>query len=167
VFAFADLRTTNITSKWAAQLSVLAAVLVPFMIGCGAPEGPERIALSGTVKFDGNHLPAGVIRFLPAGGTQGPATSATIQNGRYEFTKKDGPILGAHRIEIEATEYLGFAMDDEAAFAANIQQNRRALPKNPVPDIYNRQSTLNADVAVEGPREFNFELTSATNKSRP
>jgi hypothetical protein len=112
------------------------------------------------VALDGKELPSGVIRFVPRGGTNGPATSAVIKDGRYELNATEGPIRGSHRVEIEATEYLAFSIDDEAAFAATMKQKRKPLERNPVPDIYNRQSTLSADIAIDGSREFNFELSS-------
>jgi hypothetical protein len=144
---------------------LLFAFVLSVELGCASPEGPERVAVSGKVTIDGKALPAGVIRFIPTSSAQGPATAANIQNGVYELAEADGPILGTHRVEIEGTDYLGFAIDDEAAFAATVQK-RKPLPKNPVPPIYNRQSTLSANVTADGPKEFNFELASTGKQQR-
>jgi hypothetical protein len=112
------------------------------------------------VSLDGKSLSAGVIRFVPLGETHGPAASTEIRDGKYAFSKEDGPVAGEHRIEIEATEYFGFAIDDEAAFAAKVHQPGGRLPKNPVPAAYNRQSRLRANVSLDRLKE-NFELTTS------
>jgi hypothetical protein len=133
------------------------------MTGCGEPSGPQRFAIQGSVRLDGQALPSGMIRFIPADGNHGTAAAAPIQNGHYEMSTADGPIEGTHRVEIEATDYLGFPVDDEAAFAAAANKRAR-LPKNPVPDTYNRQSTLVAEITATGTREFNFDLESRSKR---
>lgn len=148
------------------HLAVLVTGLLAFFSGCSDAEGPERFPVSGSVKLDGNELASGVIRFIPTGGTQGPAASTAVQNGKYQFSDSDGPIAGAHRVEIEATEHLGFAIDDEAAFAKTVmQRGKGGLPKNPIPEVYNRQSTLQANVTADGSLEHNFDLTTRDPRS--
>ena len=144
---------------------MLALLLLPVLSGCGGTDGPERVPVSGEVTLDGRPLAAGLIRFIPSGDNQGPAAVAIVKDGAYELPKSDGPVLGLQRVEIEATDYLGFAIDDEAAYVANVEQRSGRLPKNPVPEAYNRHSTLTAEIEPDGPREFDFTLSSQASQS--
>jgi hypothetical protein len=138
-------------------------VVAPFIGGCGGKSGPPRFAAEGTVLLDGAPLPAGVIRFIPEGTNKGPAASATIQNGKFSLDASSGPVAGQHRVEIEATGYEGFAVDDEQAYAQKATTTRGpVIPQNPIPPTYNRQSTLSKTITAEGPNTFEFNLSSKT-----
>ncbi len=128
--------------------------------GCGGDQGPARAAVCGSVSLDGRPLASGMIRFIPTGANIGPAAAATITGGVYELPQAAGPVIGAHRVEIEATDYYGFAIDDEAAYVTNVEQKGGRLPLNPVPPIYNRHTMLTAQVTAEGENQFDFQLSS-------
>lgn len=68
--------------------------------GCGGPQGPTRIAVKGKIEQGGKPVPVGSISYLPAPGNAGPAANTSIKDGEYRFTKEDGPITGAHVVEI-------------------------------------------------------------------
>lgn len=105
--------------------------------GCGS-SGPPRAAIHGRVTAGGQPLAAGRILFTPVHPNQGPATSARVVNGEYQLTAKDGPVIGANRVQIEADLNLGFELDDEAAFA---QRGGAPLPPQPVPAEFNLHSS--------------------------
>jgi hypothetical protein len=132
-------------------------VLLLLLAGCGA-EGPVRLPVEGAVAVDGRMLPAGVIRFIPSGDTKGPSAVATIRDGFYELPAEEGPVLGTQRVEIEAIDHLGFALDDEAAYVRHIERGRRGMPPNPIPETYNRRSTLTVTVGEDGRQKFNFDI---------
>lgn len=137
------------------------AVALAAALGCGRGEGPQRAAATGSVELDGKPLKAGVVRFIPVGDTQGPAAVATVADGGFELTKSEGPVVGGHRVEIEAIDYFGFALEDEAAFARQIEAAPPAARlKNPVPDAYNRHSTLTAKIEAGKPNPLSFKLYS-------
>ncbi len=69
--------------------------------GCG-PSGPERVAVTGTVTYQGKPIEQGSIRFVPTGETKGPATGTTIKQGKYEASAKGGVLVGTQRVEITA-----------------------------------------------------------------
>jgi hypothetical protein len=69
-------------------------------------------------------------------------------------------VLGSHRVEIESTDHYGFAIDDEKAYVEHVEKNGGRMPRNPVPEVYNRQSTLAAEVTADGQRTFDFVLTT-------
>ena len=139
--------------------AMLAAVAC---IGCGGQKGPLRVAVKGSVAVDGQSLKSGMIRFIPTGQTKGPAAVAMIKNGAYALSRSNGPIVGMHRVEIEATDYHGFAIDDEKAYAKEFEKRQgQPPPKNSIPELYNRHSTLTADVKADGETKFDFQLATA------
>ncbi len=147
---------------WMALL-VGASMLLFLNFGCGDYSGPERVAVSGIVQLDGLPMSGGLIRFVPKNERAGPGAMTRIIDGEFAFTAADGPIPGDHRVEIESTDHQGFDIDDEAAFAAQMQKTGRSpLGKNPVPAIYNTASTLTATVSNSQQSEIRFDL-----KSRP
>lgn len=140
-------------------LSLLGLALLTMLSGCGRAEPFERAAAAGTVTLDGRPID-GQIRFVPEGETQGPAAVATINGGKFSLSKHEGPVVGTHRIEIESSDRFDFPIDDEAAYAAQIERRGGRPPPNPVPPFYNRNSTLTRTVTLEGPNEFEFSLSS-------
>jgi hypothetical protein len=130
---------THFISIRTAALLSLAALTVA---GC-SDSGPARAPIQGLVTLGGQPLAAGRILFTPAAPNQGPATSARIVNGEYELPSEEGPIVGTNRIQIEADLDLGFALDDEQAFA---RRGGKPLPPNPVPPEFNANSTIVVDV---------------------
>lgn len=152
------------SDAWAPSALLMAALLaslIPMLSGCGRQTGPVRFAVEGTVTLDGQNLAAGVIRFIPAEGNSGPAAGAVIKDGVYKLAEGEGPIIGRQRVEIEATNHLGFEADDEQAYASAVTERKgKPLPENPVPDKYNRQSTLVADIKADDINKNDFVLTS-------
>src|SRR5262245_32760488 len=96
--------------------------------GCGK-SGPTRAPVTGQVTVAGQPVAAGRILFTPTSPNHGPAVSTRVTAGRYKFSREEGPVVGQNRVEIEADLNLGFALDDEAAFA----KHGKPLPPNPIP----------------------------------
>ncbi|MCI0359815.1 MAG: hypothetical protein L0211_15165 [Planctomycetaceae bacterium] len=131
-----------------AATAVTLALALISASGCGQ-SGLPRGAVKGHITIGGQPLGKGRILFLPIAPSKGPAVSATIVNGEYQLERREGPIAGANRVEVEADLNLGFAIDDEAAFA---RRGGRPLPPNPVPAEFNRNSKLVIEIK---PREQN------------
>jgi hypothetical protein len=73
----------------------------------------------------------------------------------------DGPVVASHRVEIEATDFQNFDIDNEAAFAEQAQKTGKSpLASNPVPFTYNHASTLTARVTDANDQSFRFDLKS-------
>jgi hypothetical protein len=145
--------------------SALLVLFSLYLASCSGESAPQRIAAHGTVKLDGELLQKGQIRFIPSGDTSGPSAAAPIVDGKYLFTEDDGPIVGTNRIEIEATDYLGFAMDDEQAFAKFAESGGtrdKKRTQNPVPEHYNRHSTLVRTIDADKQPLFDFNLEPVT-----
>lgn len=120
-------------------LPLLAAF---FAAGCGS-SGPARAPVEGTVTIAGQPLPAGRIIFTPVSPNSGPAVTARIAAGGYRATKANGPVVGKNRVEVEADLNLGFALDDEEAFA---KRGAVQLPPSPIPPEFGVNSQISVEV---------------------
>lgn len=109
----------------------------------GCDDELPRAAVTGQVTVGGEPLKAGRVLFLPEPPLAGPTAAATITDGQYKLARRDGPIIGRQRVEVEADLPLGFALDDEAAFA---KRRGAPLPPHPIPVEFNQQSTLTTDI---------------------
>ncbi len=116
-------------------------VVAAAVMGC-SESGPSRAPIAGQITVGGKPLAAGRILFTPIAPNQGPATSARITDGQYQLSKNDGPVVGQNRVAVEADLNIGFALDDEAAFA----KRGKPLPPNPIPPAFNSQSQLSVEV---------------------
>lgn len=137
--------------------------------GCGsAVEGPTRVTANGIVTFDGEPMKNGTIQFIPSGDTAGPKVSVAIENGFFQFPEDVGPVVGHHRVEIEAPEAGELALDDEEAVERLRQQGRKAkIEVLRIPSIYNTKSRLTVDLTEAGPNDLTFELLSKSdNKNK-
>ncbi|MEX2174803.1 MAG: hypothetical protein WD872_10605 [Pirellulaceae bacterium] len=137
-------------------LFIAAAAIL--LAGCGS-EGLPRGAIHGRVTLSGQPLTKGIIRFEPAAPTVGPVVSAAIVDGEYRLVEAEGPIVGKQRVEVEAQLDLGFAIDDESAFAA---RGSRPLPPNPVPPQFNTRSTLTTEIRADQENTFDVSIPAAT-----
>lgn len=82
-------------------LFLMTLMLTVFGCGSGA-DGPERVPVSGQVSYGGLPIEDGKIRFVPIEGTEGPATLALIEQGKYTADHNGGVPVGTHRVEVEA-----------------------------------------------------------------
>jgi hypothetical protein len=82
---------------------LLAIVVLAGCLGCGpgTPPTPPRVALSGQVKYNSEPVSKGLLLLQPKG--QGQPVSTSIADGKYAFTKADGPIAGAYHATITRT----------------------------------------------------------------
>jgi hypothetical protein len=103
------------------------------------------VLVSGTVKWNGDALPNGVITFESADGTQSPA-SAKITGGEFRLRTK----AGKKRVVIQATREIPGSYD-------SVMQSPRR--EQYIPERYNAQSDLVREVTAGGDNRFSFELT--------
>ncbi len=68
------------------------------LTGCGKVEGPERFPVEGTVTYEGQPVPSGllVLEPDPTRGSGGPVSVLEIRNGRFDSRKQGakGPLRG-------------------------------------------------------------------------
>jgi hypothetical protein len=118
-------------STWAMTVGIAVASMVSGM-GCRRNDGPERVALSGSVTFQGRPVQEGQIRFVPLGATTAPVTIGAIRDGAYAMRGGQGVPVGTHRVEITA-----FNPNDPVPMGPGSAPRKQLLPSK-----YNRQSEL-------------------------
>lgn len=124
---------------------ILSVALILSANGCsGEPEGPTKAPVQGKVTLDGAALPEGEISFVIPG--QVPNV-IPIANGEYAGEAS----VGDNRVEIRV--YQEVTTNTE-------MYGEMTTRENTLPDKYNNQSTLAAQVTDDGPNEFSFEVTS-------
>src|SRR5262245_7866472 len=79
--------------SWLACTMLLAA-----SAGCQSSDGLARIPVFGTVSLEADDPVNGMISFVPADGTVGPAATASVIDGVFAFDTKNGPVAGKYRV---------------------------------------------------------------------
>jgi hypothetical protein len=137
---------------------VVAAMLAGLSLSGCADSGPARAPIQGLVTIGGQPLAAGRILFTPAAPNEGPAASARIVDGKYALTDDDGPVPGQNRVQIEADLALGFAIDDEQAFALRAA---RPLPAGPIPPEFGNRSQVVVEVKPGDANHYDVTIPQA------
>ena len=123
--------------------------------GCGPGQsGPPRAPVQGIVNLDGETVANGTINFLPIRGSKGPVVGASIEEGEYQLSKSEGPVVGWNRVEIHWTRATGRKVEAGSPSPPGTMVDEIS---EAVPVQYNSQSTLEREV-VAGNNTFNFDL---------
>jgi hypothetical protein len=143
----------NELPPWFERRLIVAMLLCSWLAaGCGKSDG--RLALSGTVTFDGQPVDGGSIAFLPEGeGTADkPKLGARIEEGKYAIPAAKGALPGTYRIDIRWPKKTGkkIPFDDPPSMIDETKQAIRAK--------YNVNSILTRDV-LAGATNFDFDLS--------
>ncbi|NQV29031.1 MAG: hypothetical protein HQ518_32150 [Rhodopirellula sp.] len=85
-------------------IGTVFALMALTAAGCGGGDGLNRVAVSGSVTLDGKAAPHGIIRFVPAPGTEGPVANTMISNGQYNIPRDQGPVPGNYEVRVHAYE---------------------------------------------------------------
>ncbi|MEW4564288.1 hypothetical protein AB1K70_17250 [Bremerella sp. JC770] len=95
-------------------LGVLFLVIIGSAnLGCTTQRNPDLVIVSGEVTYDGQAVPAGVVKIEPdaSQGGGGPADYAKIVKGRFETPKGVKP--GAKIVSITGYDGVAEANDEE------------------------------------------------------
>lgn len=111
--------------------SACAGLIV--LIGCGGPDGPEMVDISGTVTYQGQPIKDGAIRFIPKEGTEARVTPAMIVDGKYSASGKTGLAVGSYTVEFHsyetATSQASSDPAQEGAVIPEMIQKKELLPE--------------------------------------
>jgi hypothetical protein len=150
--------------------SLATVLLLVFVLtGCsGGSNGSTRVAVKGRVTLNGEPLESGLIKFIPTGATKGPVAVVPVKDGVYKCPSSAGPVEGAYRVEIEKglDEDIAEIAANPKAFVNHLKEFGNPVQDLRIPQKYNRQSELTADVASSGQRTFDFELVAAEDSRR-
>ena len=146
-------------------VGLVLATLGVTLCGCG-DTGPRRVPVAGTVTVDGALLEKGTIQFSPVDNS-GPMVAVTVDSGSFQVPADSGPIAGECKVNVLVQKDLGFALDDDVAYAQAASKARRPLSPSPArPPVFVDQSQQ--IVQLDAPRDdLNLELmTPGRGKSR-
>lgn len=78
------------------------------LLAVGCSRGPVTFPVSGTVTYDGQPLPEGIIIFVPDGtkGVSGIPSEAQVKDGKFQIAKQAGVVAGAYLVTIESGEAI-------------------------------------------------------------
>ena len=126
----------------------LGVVLAGMMVaGCGR-DGPDRTVVSGAVRYRGQPVKEGEIRFYPLPGTETPMALALIRDGQYVADGLGGVPVGKHKVEI--TAYSGGKASEDI--------EKQSVGKQYIPAKFNTATTLEITVASGGPITQDYDL---------
>lgn len=136
---------------------ILIALSVALPLGCGGdPNKPKLGRVSGTVTYNGEPVPKGIVTFVPTDSATGQSATGEIgPDGSYElttFTQGDGAVLGNHLVLVQSME-MDPSIEGGSMPIPDAQGN---LPIDPpkylVPAKYSSTSTTDLNVTVESGR---------------
>jgi hypothetical protein len=127
----------------------LSCLLACIALASGCSTDTKNGTVAGNVTLDGQPLPTGLIRFVPADG-QTATADATITDGKFTATMP----VGEKRVSISSPKVVGKRKMYETADSPTVDSIQELLPPK-----YNAQSTLTITVKP-GNQEQPYELTS-------
>jgi hypothetical protein len=112
--------------------------------GCGAK---DQVKVTGTVSWNAEPVSRGYITFFSA--PLVPAGGGPIEDGQFKFLSKPG------KVSVQVT----------ASREGKYDPGEKAIAREQyIPPKYNRDTTLTADVTLEGQNEFEFALVQELKK---
>jgi hypothetical protein len=121
--------------------------LLAFTAGCGGNAGCR---VSGTVKYKGEPVKAGLIAFIPEGKTSS-AGVAPIFDGEYEVPKLAGLPAGRYKVAITSPEFKGKPNPGRPGVSG-------PPPEETIPAKYNAETVLTASLKSGAENVFDFDL---------
>lgn len=130
-------------------VSACLMILAAIGTGCG---GDGRSKVSGSIKYQGQPLKAGVISFIEEGAMAAAGGSA-ITDGKYEIPGEAGLKPGKYSVSISAPDNKS-----KAAAAEAMPGMSGPPPKETLPAKYNAKTELKAEIKAGGKNVFDFDL---------
>ncbi len=130
-------------------LTIVIALATSLTAGCAKPIRPGFAVVSGEVRIDDTAVPSGFIQFEPHDSKLAPE-SAPITAGRYSGIFRIGPSrvrINASRPSKQISPVTGEPTDESF-----------------IPERYNTNTELSADVVAERTNTFDFRLQSSSGK---
>ncbi|MGE5190928.1 MAG: hypothetical protein ACM3U2_00385 [Deltaproteobacteria bacterium] len=115
--------------------------------GCQPAGEPARIAVFGTVTSESGDPVSGMISFLPEAGTEGPAATASLVDGVFQFDTNNGPVAGRYRV-------LVVMQSSDQKFKGAAESEAQGTPPAGPPDA---EWSFSEEVSPEDV-EFNFQV---------
>jgi hypothetical protein len=118
------------TKGWIALGALLVVGVIAYLLTRGsAEEDIGRVGVSGSVAIKSVPLEVGRIRLTPDVGTEGPIAWGTIERGRFDIPRAEGPLPGRYRVAV----FFGTPKSKEAQVAALKSLPRKAKRQSASP----------------------------------
>jgi hypothetical protein len=145
----------------AAWISLMCGMLV----GCGKPEPPARMPVSGIVMIDGRPVPSAAVTFYPlfeGFGGEVIAEGVTDASGRYTLACPlgDGACLGKHKVTVADAPTPDDAREQSVAGQQRMQAFLKSLTNRPIGAKFGTLATSPLEVEVTaGGGSYDLKLT--------
>lgn len=136
-------------------LAVFSLLSLACFASCGRGPAPiKRGKLEGSVTVNGKPPASGAVRFmtLEPGGLN---VIATIQDGRFAVSEKEGPAKGKYRVEISVPSATKRRIPSDDSPGQFIEEAPETLPPR-----YNSASTLVEDYDPAASKSYDFKVTT-------
>jgi|688.fasta_scaffold325576_2 hypothetical protein len=134
-------------------------------VGCGKPEPPARVPVSGVVTIDGKSVPSAVVTFYPSFdgfGGEVIAEGVTDASGRYSLACPLGPgaCLGKHKVTVSDAPTPEDAREQSVAGQQRMQAFLKTLTNRPIGAKFGTLATspLEVEVSAAG-GTYDLQLT--------
>lgn len=117
--------------------------LLGLLIICGCQQANDVVEVTGTVTWNDQPIPVGMILLQPLESQQAPAGSK-IEDGKFSLRTRPGKV----RVEVEAVRMTAQRDPESGAY----------LGETYIPSRYNRESELEASITRDGDNHFKFAL---------
>jgi hypothetical protein len=124
------------------SILVLFAAISVWGCGSGAPAGPKKVPVAGTVSLDGKPIPSGFIYFKTV--ASGEIDTLPIKDGSFSGQT----IAGDRRVEVSVLTKK----------TQDINGMKNEISVDTIPEKYNQKSELTATVAPGGSKDLKFDL---------
>jgi hypothetical protein len=137
-------------------IEVFLAAAVLLLGGCGGGKPPPQ-EVSGSVKFQKQPLPRGMIEFLSTALNR-PSAGALVLDGRYTVPLVAGLQPGSYRVRITALPTSRAAVEESMSRKEGRESRQPPQTIVQIPEKYNANTVLTAEVEAEGRQTIDFNL---------
>jgi hypothetical protein len=136
-----------------ARPRLLLAGIALAIAGCGKPEPPARVPVSGLVTIEGKPVPSAMVTFYPAFdgfGGELIAEGVSDAEGRYTLACGLGPgaCVGKHKVTVSDAPTPEDARDQSVEAQRRMQAFLRSLTNRPIGAAFGTLATTPLEVEV-------------------
>src|SRR5262245_56746523 len=152
--ATSNIHSHTLTPSHSHTLLALLAV-ISFVAGCsGAPAGPKRGKLEGSVSLNGKPVAKGLIRFI-AMDPSGTNAASEVVDGKYKVPEAQGPTKGKYQVQFSVPSLQSKKVPND-----DIPGQWMEIHPETLPPKYTTGSTITLDYDPDKPQPHDFNLTT-------
>jgi hypothetical protein len=141
------------------RTSSIAAVCCICLAILGCDKGPQRVVVTGNVKYQGQPIPQGSISFFPSAGTNGTSVIAAVANGRYNVESNGGLPIGTYDVAIFGVRVPAGTSNTAGVRTASGERPPPQIETQYIPKKFNDKTELKATInASDSPVTLDFTL---------